>query len=89
MSISNSIIGDNVTIGDGTKVGQSWFWFYIRLQTMTPLKIFHIGRVIIQNNVNINSNCTIDRGSFTDTVIGENTFIDNLVHIAHNVTIGN
>ena len=44
---------------------------------------------IIQNDVNINSNCTIDRGSFNDTIIGENTFIDNLVHIAHNVVIGN
>ena len=35
------------------------------------------------------TNCTIDRGSFNDTVIGENTYIDNLVHIAHNVSIGN
>ena len=88
VSISNSIIGDNVTIGDGTKIGQSGFGFTYDANN-DPLKIFHIGRVIIQNNVNINSNCTIDRGSFNDTVIGENTFIDNLVHIAHNVTIGN
>jgi UDP-3-O-[3-hydroxymyristoyl] glucosamine N-acyltransferase len=87
VSISNSIIGDNVTIGDGTKVGQAGFGFTYDSDN-TPIKIFHIGRVIIQNNVNINSNCTIDRGSFNDTVIGENTFIDNLVHIAHNVTIG-
>ena len=87
VSISNSIIGDNVTIGDGTKVGQAGFGFTYDSDN-TPIKIFHIGRVIIQNNVNINSNCTIDRGSFADTVIGENTFIDNLVHIAHNVTIG-
>ena len=87
VSISNSIIGDNVTIGDGTKVGQAGFGFSYDSENI-PIKIFHIGRVIIQNNVNINSNCTIDRGSFTDTVIGENTFIDNLVHIAHNVTIG-
>ena len=88
VSISNAIIGDNVEIGDGTKVGQAGFGFSYDTYN-TPLKIFHIGRVIIQNNVNISTNCTIDRGSFNDTVIGENTFIDNLVHIAHNVTIGN
>ena len=88
VSISNSIIGDNVTIGDGTKLGQSGFGFtYDKFNN--PLKIFHIGRVIVKNNVNINNNCTVDRGSFNDTVIGENTFIDNLVHIAHNVIIGN
>ena len=45
--------------------------------------------MIIQNGVNIGTNCTIDRGSFNDTFIGENTYIDNLVHIAHNVSIGN
>ena len=88
VSVSNSIIGDNVTIGDGTKVGQTGFGFTYDAYNK-PIKIYHIGRVIIQNNVNINSNCTIDRGSFNDTIIGENTFIDNLVHIAHNVTIGN
>ena len=85
--LSNVIIGDNVYISDGVKIGQTGFGFvpddlYIN-------KIFHIGRVIIQNGVNIGSNCSIDRGSFNDTVIGENTYIDNLVHIAHNVSIGN
>ena len=52
-------------------------------------KIFHKGRVILQNNVQIGSNCCIDRGSFNDTVIGENTYLDNMCHIAHNVIIGN
>ena len=88
VSISNSIIGDNVSIGDGTKIGQSGFGF-VYDSTNIPVKIFHIGRVIIQNNVSINTNCSIDRGSFSDTIIGENTFIDNLVHVAHNVSIGN
>ena len=88
VSVSNSIIGDNVTIGDGTKIGQHGFGFAFDKENK-PFKIFHIGRVIIQNDVNINSNCTIDRGSFNDTIIGEKTFIDNLVHIAHNVVIGN
>ena len=88
VSISNCIIGDNVCIGDGTKIGQDGFGFAYN-KTNKPIKIFHIGRVIIQNGVNINTNCTIDKGSFNDTVIGEDTFIDNLVHIAHNVIIGN
>jgi UDP-3-O-[3-hydroxymyristoyl] glucosamine N-acyltransferase len=88
VSISNSIIGDNVFIGDGTRIGQDGFGFAYDSK-FNPIKIFHIGRVIIQNDVNINANCTIDKGSFNDTVIGEKTFIDNLVHIAHNVVIGN
>tara|TARA_B110000858_G_C17798359_1_gene473774 strand:+ start:1384 stop:2358 length:975 start_codon:yes stop_codon:yes gene_type:complete len=88
VTISNSIIGDNVCIGDGTKIGQDGFGFAYN-DSNEAVKVFHIGRVIIQNGVNINANCTIDRGSFNDTIIGEHTFIDNLVHIAHNVTIGN
>ena len=52
------------------------------------LKIFHSGSVIIQSNASIGSNCCIDRGSFSDTVIGENTFFDNLCHVAHNVVVG-
>ena len=43
----------------------------------------------MQNNVQIGSNCCIDRGSFNDTVIGENTYFDNMCHIAHNVEVGN
>ena len=88
VNISNSLIGDNVSIGDGTKIGQPGFGFAYD-KNNRPFKIFHIGRVIIQNDVNINANCTIDRGSFNDTIIGEKTFIDNLVHVAHNVIIGN
>ncbi len=87
VSVSNAIIGDNVHISDGVKIGQAGFGFVYDKSDIT--NIFHIGRVIIQNGVNIGTNCTIDRGSFNDTVIGENTYIDNLVHIAHNVTIGN
>ena len=53
--------------------------------TRTP----HIGRVIIKSYVEIGAGCTIDRGSLSDTVIGINTFLDNQVHVAHNVKIGN
>lgn len=87
VSLTNAVVGDNVTISDGSKIGQSGFGFVYDNKKI--IKIYHIGRVIIQNNVNIGSNCTIDRGSFSDTLIGESTNIDNLVHIAHNVSIGN
>ena len=87
VSISNTIIGDNVDIGDGCKIGQAGFGFSYDSNN-TPIKIFHIERVILQNGVNLKSNCTVDRGSFDDTIIGENTYIDNQVHVAHNVKIG-
>jgi len=84
--IKNSIIGDDVVIQDGCKIGLKGFGFI-------PLKgknfrFPHIGKVILKNNVEIGSSCTIDRGSVDDTVIGENTFLDNQVHMAHNVKIG-
>ena len=59
------------------------------LKKKKRIKFPHIGRVIIENDVQIGSFCTIDRGSLTDTVIGEFTSIDNQVQIAHNVQIGN
>ena len=73
-------------IQDGSKIGVKGFGFI-------PLKgknfrFPHIGRVIIKDNVEIGANCTIDRGSIGDTVIGTNTFLDNQVHMAHNVRIG-
>lgn len=84
--ISNAIIQDNVIINDGTIVGKIGFGFkYIKNKFHF---IPHIGSVMIGSNVCIGSNCTIDRGSFSDTKIGELTKIDNQVHIAHNVEIG-
>ena len=84
--IQNSIIGDNVEIEHNCSIGQPGFGF--TFNNNNNLKIFHIGRVIIQDNCYIGSNCTIDRGSFSDTYIGENVYLDNQVHIAHNVSIG-
>ena len=84
--LKNSIIGDNVVIQDNTKIGQKGFGF-IPIKNKN-IKFPHIGRVIIKNNVEIATSCTIDRGSIDDTIIGENTFLDNQVHIAHNVKIG-
>ncbi len=84
--VQNSIIGDNVEIENNCSIGQPGFGFSIN--NIKNSKIYHIGRVIIQDNCYIGSNCTIDRGSFSDTYIGENVYLDNQVHIAHNVSIG-
>tara|TARA_Y100000389_G_C17355566_1_gene460884 strand:- start:31 stop:1005 length:975 start_codon:yes stop_codon:yes gene_type:complete len=84
--LKNSIIGDNVIIQDGNKIGQKGFGF-IPLKNKN-IKFPHIGKVIIHDDVEIASGCTIDRGSIDDTEIGKNTYLDNQVHIAHNVKIG-
>ena len=84
--VKNSIIGNNVVIQDGCKVGLKGFGF-IPLKEGN-LRFPHIGKVILNNNAELGSNCTIDRGSIGDTVIGKNTFLDNQVHVAHNVKIG-
>ena len=84
--IKNSIIGNNVIIQDNIKIGQKGFGF-IPLDKKN-FKFPHVGSVIIDDNVEIASGCTIDRGSIDDTVIGENTYLDNQVHVAHNVKIG-
>ena len=84
--ISNSIIEDNVIINDGSIIGKIGYGFkYINKKLMF---IPHIGHVRVKKSSYIGSNCTIDRGSFSNTVIGKNTMIDNQVHIAHNVKIG-
>tara|TARA_B100001989_G_C24523053_1_gene457004 strand:+ start:285 stop:1268 length:984 start_codon:yes stop_codon:yes gene_type:complete len=85
--ISNSIIGDNVRIGRNTSIGQPGFGFAIN--NIANFNIYHLGRVILQSNVSIGANCCIDRGSFGDTIVGENTYFDNLCHLAHNVVVGN
>ncbi len=86
VSIKNTILGDNVVIQDGCKIGLKGFGF-IPLKG-SNLKFAHIGKVIIEKNVEIAASCTIDRGSIDDTIIGENSYLDNQVHIAHNVKIG-
>ena len=62
--------------------------FRLRRRAKGPERIPQIGRVIIQDDVEIGANTTVDRGAHGDTVIGEGTKIDNLVQIAHNVRIG-
>ncbi len=84
--IANALIGNRVVIHAGAAIGQDGFGFIAGACGHT--KIPQIGRVIIQDDVEIGANTTIDRGTIRDTVIGEGTKIDNLVQIAHNVRIG-
>ncbi|MFZ5720016.1 MAG: UDP-3-O-(3-hydroxymyristoyl)glucosamine N-acyltransferase [Pseudomonadota bacterium] len=85
-TIGFALIGDRVRILAGAVIGEPGFG-----ATAGPkglIDIPQLGRVIIQDGVSIGANTTIDRGAFEDTVIGENTKIDNLVQIAHNVRVG-
>ena len=86
VTIKNSILGNNVVIQNGCKIGLKGFGFIP--QKDNNIKFPHIGKVIIGDNVELASNCTIDRGSIDDTIIGKNTYLDNQVHVAHNVKIG-
>ena len=84
--IKNSVIGDEVVIQDNCNIGQKGFGFIPK--NNLNIKFPHIGRVIILDRVEIACSCTIDRGSIDDTIIGKNTYLDNQVHVAHNVQIG-
>jgi UDP-3-O-[3-hydroxymyristoyl] glucosamine N-acyltransferase len=85
-TITHTVIGDRVVIHPGTRTGQDGFG-YIGNPTGID-KVPQIGRVIIQDDVEIGSGTMIDRGGIRDTIIGEGTKIDNLCQIAHNVVIG-
>ena len=85
-SVTHSLIGNNVIIHAGVRLGQDGFGF-----AMGPeghLKVPQIGRVVVQDDVEIGADTTIDRGALKDTIIGEGTKIDNQVQIAHSVIIG-
>ncbi|QCI68427.1 UDP-3-O-(3-hydroxymyristoyl)glucosamine N-acyltransferase [Phreatobacter stygius] len=85
-SVVHALIGNRVILHAGVRIGQDGFGFQPGASGHT--KIPQIGRVIVQDDVEIGANSTIDRGHIRDTVIGEGTKIDNLVQIAHNVAIG-
>ena len=85
-SLSHALIGHRVYIYPGARIGQDGFGFAI-----TP-EGFHtvpqLGRVLVEDDVEIGANTTVDRGTLGDTIIGAGTRIDNLVQIGHNVRIG-
>ena len=85
-SVTHALVGNRVIIHAGVRIGQDGFGF--AMSQRGHLKVPQIGRVIIQDDVEIGANTCIDRGALKDTVIGEGTKIDNLVQIGHNVTIG-
>lgn len=84
--ITHAIIGDHVSVYRGACVGQDGFGF--APDPSGFVKVPQLGRVIVENHVEIGANTTIDRGAGPDTVIGQGTWIDNLVQIGHNVKIG-
>lgn len=86
VSISHALIGDGVIFHAGVRIGQDGFGFAMGPQG--HLKIPQVGRVLIQDGVEVGANTCIDRGFLGDTVIGEGSKIDNLVQIAHNVVLG-
>ncbi len=85
-TVQHTLIGDRVIIHPGVRLGQDGFGFAMGLQGHQ--KVPQIGRVIIQNDVEIGGNTTVDRGANRDTIIGEGTKIDNQVQIGHNVIVG-
>jgi UDP-3-O-[3-hydroxymyristoyl] glucosamine N-acyltransferase len=85
-SLQHALVGNRVIIHPGVRIGQDGFGF--AMGAGGHLKVPQIGRVVIQDDVEIGANTTIDRGSNRDTIVGEGTKIDNQVQIGHNVVVG-
>ncbi len=85
-SISHAVIGANVNLYPGVRIGQDGFGFVP--DAKGHIRVPQLGRVVIHDGVEVGANTTIDRGSGPDTVIGPGCWIDNLVHIGHNVRLG-
>jgi UDP-3-O-[3-hydroxymyristoyl] glucosamine N-acyltransferase len=85
-TVVHALVGDRVILHSGARIGQDGFGF--AMGAKGHLKVPQIGRVVIQDDVEIGANTTIDRGALKDTIIGEGTKIDNLVQIGHNVVVG-
>ena len=86
VTIGYAVIGKSAYIKTGARIGQQGFGFHVGKTGITD--VLQIGRVIIGDDVQIGANCTIDRGSMNDTKIGSHSRLDNMIHIAHNVEIG-
>ena len=85
-SVVHALIGNRVILHAGVRIGQDGFGFAMGRDG--HLKVPQVGRVIVQDDVEIGANSAVDRGALKDTIIGEGTKIDNLVQIGHNVVIG-
>jgi UDP-3-O-[3-hydroxymyristoyl] glucosamine N-acyltransferase len=85
----HTIIGDNVIIHAGTVIGADAFYFKKRAEREVWYdKLESCGRVIIESHVEIGASCTIDKGVSGDTIIGQGTKLDNMIHIGHGAVIG-
>ena len=84
--LSYAVLGDHVQIGAGSIIGEAGFGFEMTVDG--AVKVPHIGLVVLDDFVSIGNACAIDRGSLGNTRIGAHVMMDNLCHIAHNVTIG-
>ncbi len=84
--LSHAVLGARVTVDTGTVIGSSGFGFVPSAKGL--VRVSQLGRVLVDDDVQIGANCAIDRGATGDTRIGAGTVIDNLVHIAHNVRLG-
>ena len=85
----NCIIGNNVVVHSGTVIGSDAFYFNTKkTRDVWFKKMQSCGRVVIEDDVEIGANCTIDRGVSADTKIGQGSKLDNLIHIAHEVVLG-
>lgn len=86
VSVRFALLGDRVTVSAGARIGEPGFGAAVA--STGPIDIPQLGRVILQDGVSLGANSCVDRGAYGDTVIGENTKIDNLVMIGHNCQIG-
>lgn len=85
-TVTHAMLGNRVILHPGVRIGQDGFGYL--MSGGGHAKVPQIGRVVVQDDVEIGANTTIDRGANRDTVIGEGTKIDNQVQIGHNVVIG-
>jgi UDP-3-O-[3-hydroxymyristoyl] glucosamine N-acyltransferase len=86
VTIAFAFLGDDVIVQAGVRIGGCGFGYVSDISGHTKLP--QLGRVIVQDRVEVGANTTIDRGALADTVVGEGTKIDNLVQVGHNVHIG-
>lgn len=86
VSVGFALVGDRVKLYAGARIGEAGFG--AAGASSGPVDVPQLGRVIVQDDVTVGANTCIDRGAYGDTVIGENTKIDNLVMIGHNCSIG-
>ncbi|APG59468.1 UDP-3-O-(3-hydroxymyristoyl)glucosamine N-acyltransferase [Christiangramia salexigens] len=82
----NCVLGDNVIVHSGTVLGGDAFYYKKRADGFD--KLLSGGRVVVENNVEIGANCTIDRGVTGDTILGEGSKLDNLIQIGHDTVVG-